>query len=113
MAEKKKTNQQANEPANKPQGVNQPVVDNTTTPPAGEEQEQEKEEETPEEKPNSEVKDAKKQLEIMKRLGVSKIWRNGKGEYFTNENLAQLSGPKKEVELVTKDRARLVIEKAK
>lgn len=34
---------------------------------------------------------AKGELEMMKNLSVSKLWKNSGGEYFTSDNLALLS----------------------
>jgi len=45
---------------------------------------------------------AKRELEIMTRHKVKTLYRNSKGEYFTSENLANLSESKKEnVETIT------------
>lgn len=42
------------------------------------------------------LKKAKMELELMDKLKVDKLFSNTKGEYFTTENLAHLSEPKKE-----------------
>lgn len=59
----------------------------------------------PENKDNKSVEEAKKELDMMKRLNVSTLIKNSKGEYFTNENLAVLSemGKKDKLKSLSKD----------
>jgi len=47
---------------------------------------------------------AKAELEMMKNLSVSKLWKNSGGEYFTSDNLAYLSekGNKENVTVINK-----------
>lgn len=48
------------------------------------------------EKSSEMLKKARTELEVMDKLKVDKLFSNTKGEYFTTENLAHLSEPKKE-----------------
>lgn len=53
---------------------------------------------------NAAKAEANAQLEIMDRYKVDKLYRNTKGEYFTNQNLAELSvKDKKDIETLSRE----------
>ena len=56
---------------------------------------------------------AKQELSIMDKVKVDKLFKNTKGEYFTTENLAHLSEPKKEnIKQITRSELELIVNAA-
>jgi hypothetical protein len=50
------------------------------------------------------IEEAKEELKIMDRYKVNEIYKNSKGEYFTNQNLAEMSEKdKKKVKTITRE----------